>query len=304
MAYWSDIVHPSGAKRPRVYRWGGHGRWTLGSGGDSGRGRRQRSKHESARVCPQDARRLRSSRGDHWRAQEGDSVAGLWTGTDLRAFLKRFIADTAAYLFNDTKRHQIRQRLIAELPPPGTPVTIVAHSQGSIVAVEVLSQTHEYQCCEARDDRLTPRACRRYRTTSTFHRGRSRSGFRELFERWHNFADPLDPVALDKTLAGDFVVRPGSHDTVIFDATAITDEIIVNERTLRFREFNPHSAVGYLSHPKVRRSVYESAHCDSMARFVVARDVAEVLGVDQRHPVLIEALEPGYPALGETSRRT
>jgi subtilisin family serine protease len=37
-----------------------------------------------------------------------------------------------------------------------------------------------------------------------------------------------------------------------------------------------------------------------MARFVVARDVAETLGHDVRHPVLIEVLEPGYAAVGET----
>jgi subtilisin family serine protease len=82
----------------------------------------------------------------------------------------------------------------------------------------------------------------------------------------------------------------------------ITDDVVVNQGSLRRREFNPHSAAGYLSHPKVRRSVYESTHFDAMARFVVARDVAEVLGVDQRHPVLIEVLEPGYPALGEQPR--
>ena len=37
-----------------------------------------------------------------------------------------------------------------------------------------------------------------------------------------------------------------------------------------------------------------------MARFVVARDVAESMVADQRHPLLIEVLEPGYAALNES----
>ena len=56
-----------------------------------------------------------------------------------RAFLKAFLTDTAAYFFDQAKRSAIRQRLIDALPGRDTPVTLVAHSQGSIVALEVLS---------------------------------------------------------------------------------------------------------------------------------------------------------------------
>lgn len=298
MAYWSDIVHPSGVKRPT---------------------RKDKADTIAGPLRPEEILEEAGINARNAKAHEfalrmlaAYGQAEVITGARKkviplpsfvrepisRVFLKRFIADTAAYFFNDTKRQRIRQRLVAELPAQRTPVTIVAHSQGSIVAVEVLSAMTNISVVklvtigsplglqEVQDYLEVPPRSKPFWAP-------------RVVERWHNFADPLDPVALDKRLAADFVVHPGSHDDVILDATPITDEIIVNERTFRLREFNPHSAVGYLSHPKVRRSVYESTHFDSMARFVVARDVAEVLGVEQRHPVLIEALEPGYPALGE-----
>ena len=57
-----------------------------------------------------------------------------------RAFLEAFIADTAAYFFRDGMRARIRKRLADQLRlPKDQPVTIVAHSQGSIIAYEVLS---------------------------------------------------------------------------------------------------------------------------------------------------------------------
>ena len=119
--------------------------------------------------------------------------------------------------------------------------------------------------------------------------------------RWANFADPLDPVALDKGLANDFSAKPSA-------TIEIQDEIIVSTATRRLVGFNPHSAVGYLAHPRVRRIVAETMRMDVVGRFVIARDVAEKLALDNpddpvRQPVLVEALEPGYPALDETRER-
>jgi hypothetical protein len=43
---------------------------------------------------------------------------------------------------------------------------------------------------------------------------------------------------------------------------------------------------------------------DVMAHFVLARDVVQRFDApaEERHSVLIEVLEPGYPALGEDQR--
>ena len=295
MAYWSDILHPASSKQAR-----------------------RTASPQTGPLSPEEILQEAGVGSRHADAQAfvlrmlaAYGEAEVITGSRKkiiplpafirqpisRALLKTFIADTAAYFFHPEKRASIRKRLTSQLPSAGTPVTIVAHSHGSIVAVEVLSQITDINVVklvtigsplglqEIQDYLDVPPRAKPFWAP-------------RVVERWHNFTDPLDPVALDKRLAGEFVPHPGSQGSGL-DATAITDEVIVNERTLRLREFNPHSAVGYLSHPKVRRSVYESTNFDALARFVVARDVAEVLGVDQRHPVLIEVLEPGYPALGE-----
>jgi subtilisin family serine protease len=206
-----------------------------------------------------------------------------------RAFLKTFVADTAAYFFGDGVRDRIRQRLVDVLKAvAGQPVTLVAHSQGSIVAYEVLSALGaaagnvealvtigsplgiaEVQDWLEPDNRKVP----------------------DVIRRWHNFADPLDPVAMDKRLRSDFD-----------PASKIEDELIVNSHSRRVEGFNPHSAVGYLAHPGVRRVVHAAMRMDVMAPFVLARDVAERLDSppEERHPVLIEVLEPGWMAVDES----
>jgi len=209
-----------------------------------------------------------------------------------RAFLDAFVGDTSAYFFKPELRRRIRQRLRDALPAAGQPLTLVAHSQGSIVAYEVLAALARDQAevielvtigsplgVQEVQDLLDPDDLR----------------VPQVVKQWHNFADPLDPVALDKGLAGDF-------DPSRF----IQDQVIVNDRTRQLIAFNPHSAVGYLSHPAVRKVVHEALRMDTMQRFVLSRDVAARLGSlpEERHPVLIEMLEPGYSAVGESPQET
>ncbi len=204
-----------------------------------------------------------------------------------RAFLEACVRDTAAYFFRKGVRGKVQARLAAVLGRQHGPVTLVAHSQGTVVALEVLA---------AAAKTLAPHAIANFVSLG------SPLGIRELQDflacplavpqgvaAWSNFADPLDPVALDKGIGNEF--EP---------ADFITDELLVNRRTATVRSFNPHSAAGYLAHPKVRHCVHQSAHIDPHARFLVARDVAAELGVEARQSVLVEILEPGYPALGET----
>jgi hypothetical protein len=205
-----------------------------------------------------------------------------------RAFLKAFVGDSAAYFFREEIRNEIQKRLRDELPSPDRPLVLVTHSQGTVVALEVLSALR------------TPLQIIQIVTLG------SPLGIREIqdhlscdlvipkgIERWHNFSDPLDPVAFDKGLRNDFQPRGEIHD-----------EVIVNTQSRRIFGFNPHSAVGYLAHPSVRRVIHAVLRSDPMARFVVARDVAEVMAWDDRHPVLIELLEPHYPAYGEDLKET
>lgn len=213
-----------------------------------------------------------------------------------RAFLETFVADSAAYFFRDGMRAKIRKRLADQLRfPKDQAVTIVAHSQGSIVAYEVLSALETESL--ALDALVTIGSPLGIREVQDFLDPDSLD-IPAVVERWHNFADPLDPVALDKGLAGDFTAIPPA-------STTIQNDVIVNSGTRRLSGFNPHSAVGYLAHPNVRRVVADAMRMDVVGRFVIARDVAEGLALDDsvRQPVLIEALEPGYQALEEEQER-
>jgi Subtilase family len=297
MAYWSDLVHSakakplakgkqsraaptvdawrsrlSGAAATRVERFEVHLLEQLGapSLGATARGRQVGKK---ALPLPPWARRPIS-----------------------KVFLEAFIADTAAYFFAPGMRARIQRRVLDEIAAAGhRPVTLVAHSQGSIIAYEVLSALGRESF--VLDTLVTIGSPLGLQEVQDFLVP-SNLAVPPVVPRWHNFADPLDPVALDKGFANDFAPSESG--------TRVQDEIIVNSHTSRLWGFNPHSAIGYLAHPSVRRVVNGAMRMDTMARFVIARDVAERMGAlpQERHPVLIEVLEPGYGALGEIKPET
>ena len=206
-----------------------------------------------------------------------------------RFFMEQTVADTSAYFFTPGVRKRVRDRLMAEIARVGSrPVTIVAHSHGTIVAYEALAAL-QANAIEL-DALVTLGSPLGVREVQDFLDPNDPLEVPGVVRRWHNFADPLDPVALDKKLAADF--EPTGF---------IEDDTLLNNRTRLDWNFNPHSAVGYLAHPKVRKVVNDAMRRDMMSRFVLARDVAERLGAEpqQRHSVLIEVLEPGYGALDE-----
>ena len=294
MAYWCDLVHPPqaglSAKGKRVAK---------GKADSADTWREQLSDHQSTEVSDFETRLLEQlgapTLGRGQKQGPGKKVLPLpaWARRPIsQVFLKAFIADTAAYFFAPGMRELIQQRLLDEIAAAdGRQVTLVAHSQGSIIAYEVLSVLKP-----ALDALVTIGSPLGLQEVQDFLVP-SKLQIPPGVPRWHNFADPLDPVALDKGLASDFALSA--------TGTRVQDEVILNRQT-RLWSINPHSAVGYLAHSSVRRVVNSAMRMDSMARFVIARDVAERLGAEpqERHPVLIEVLEPHYPALGENSKDT
>lgn len=285
MAYWADLLHDH------------YGESTLGSRSAGGsvnieatlrtaglRGDKVRKfGYDLAAAVGADARRG-GDLGDRRTGKKVLPLPGFLRKPISKRFLEAFVSDTASYFFKPGMRTRIQDRLRAVLPPAGTPLTLVAHSQGTIIALEVLA-------------RLNKPEVRQFVTIGSPLGITEVQDFLECerevpasVERWSNFADPLDPVALDKGLSNDF--QPNGK---------IDDERLLNPRSVDLGRFNPHSAVGYLSHPKVRACVHSSSQFDSMSRFVVARDVVQRLGTEGRHPVLIEILEPHYRALGESA---
>lgn len=228
------------------------------------------------------------------RRLAGDTRSGAYGAKALPDFIRRpvarwaietFIRDTAAYFFKPGMRQKIRQRLSDQLPTDGTPVVIVAHSHGSIVAYEVLRALEAAQV--------------EVQALVTVGSPLGMEEIQDLLEpavpqmplavgRWFNFAAWFDPVPLDTSLADDYPAHAAAH--------AVRDEMVVN------RKLNPHSAVGYLTVPRIRNLVRDEMRVDRFAPFVLARDVAERLGEpdDVRFSVLIEAIEPGRQAPGES----
>lgn len=303
MAYWADILHGKAPTQTQRLRAGAAGSKTAAAGGKIDTGALLESAGVSANN--EDAQALTEALLRTMGVASTGNVGGHNTKVlplpaflrrpMARAFLEALIKDTAAYFFRSGMRKRIQERLRAILPPvegnkpveDRQPMVVVAHSQGSIIALEVIAELAKHKATRLNIEHLVTIG--------------SPLGLREVQDflscplvvpegvrRWHNFADPLDPVAFDKGIGNDFEGE-----------IAIVDALVVNTEVRRLEGFNPHSSGGYLSHPKVRRVVHDSARVDIHARFLMARDVAASLAVNARHPVLIEILEPGYPAIDE-----
>jgi len=281
MAYWSDVLH--GERRNRRTRS------TRSSGSVSADVLLEQagvdSANDDAQALVQSMLRTLGMRP----VRSGKKILPLpafLRKPIARAFLESLITDTAAYFFKPGAREKIQKRLRVILQSNGDHVTLVAHSQGSIVALEVLAALSAQKNVNV-GHLITIGSPLGIQEVQDFLSCKLEVPCN--VEAWHNFADPLDPVALDKGIGNDF--QPDGF---------ITDEIVINTRSRQLEGFNPHSAAGYLAHPKVRRVVHAAARVDTHARFLIARDVAADLAVEARQPVLIEILEPGYQAVEET----
>ncbi len=219
-----------------------------------------------------------------------------------KAFLERFVKDTAAYFYDDKLRQQMRARLLDIIRRLGEePFVLVAHSQGTMIAYDVLHELGE-RCTVSRFVTLgSPLGIQEVQDGLKHLLGVKSKGGLPIpkgVHRWDNFAARFDPVAADPVLADDF--DRGKE--------ILRDHSIDNPYTWRIKGFNPHDSRGYLANPDVRGVVYRAVGHDLTSRFVVARDVMEQCArfpeadgqAAQRLPVLIEVLEPAYSAAGET----
>jgi subtilisin family serine protease len=189
--------------------------------------------------------------------------------------------------FFDKDRHQIMyDSVLDRLTTGGGPFVVIGHSQGSMIAYEVLHG-------------LDPNAF----DIPLFITIGSPLGLTEVqdqlkdltkqpgglqvprcVKRWVNVSDPLDPVSLDHTLRGDIKPRVGIH---------VEDFIARNPDSPR----HPHSGTGYLQMSIVRQAVQRAVVAQLFQRvssFTVARDlIKDMEGGErhQRHPVLIELFE-------------
>jgi hypothetical protein len=151
----------------------------------------------------------------------------------LRQLLQQLIPDADAYFFTD-QRQPIRERLRQALNAVAGPVVVVGHSLGSVITYDVLSEAA-----------FAASAVPLLVTLG------SPLGYTEIqdvvtrplrlpapVQLWANFADPLDLIALDTSLADEFQGAP-----------RIIDALVNNPSP------NNHAACGYLRASRVRSTV-------------------------------------------------
>jgi PGAP1-like protein len=151
----------------------------------------------------------------------------------LRQLLQRLFPDADAYFFTDRKE-PIQQRLRQALNAVAGLVVVVGHSLGTVIAYDVLSEPSF--------------AARTVPLLVTLGSPLGYSEIQELVTRplrlptpvrlWANFADPLDLIALDTSLADDFQGAP-----------RIIDALVDNPSP------SNHAACGYLRAGRVRSTV-------------------------------------------------
>jgi subtilisin family serine protease len=212
-----------------------------------------------------------------------------WLTRRLTGALLRDVNDL---FFVEERRELMRRSLRERLEAGGGPFVVIGHSQGSMIAYDVL--------CSMSSEKSPP-------DVALFVTVGSPLGIREVQDQleiltkqkklavpscvraWLNVADPLDPVAFDKRLKSDFAATNGVR---------IEDELEWNPDSPR----HPHSGSGYLRTEAVRRAVKEvtdTALFQPVAPFTIAKGVThefESSSAEYRHRVLIELSDPADPA--------
>jgi subtilisin family serine protease len=205
-----------------------------------------------------------------------------------------FLADVHDFLYDQDLRAQMEQALLDRMAAGGGPFVVVAHSQGTMIAYDVLRRLSRAQfqvplfvtigsplgLAEVKDE------LRRWSGAG------DKLPFPPCVETWVNVAERLDPVALDNDISDDFT-----------GAIRNTSGLFVNKDS----PFHPHSATGYLRNATVRTVVREelgSAFDQAVASFAVARDLVNDIEDgqrEQRHLALIQLTDLGGVSSGDAS---
>ncbi|MFA6213271.1 MAG: hypothetical protein WCT03_15105 [Candidatus Obscuribacterales bacterium] len=199
-----------------------------------------------------------------------------------------FIRDVAAYFYEEEQRQAIRQRLIDCLMTKHDDYLLVTHSMGTVIAYDVLSDFKKDEINVPLWVTIgSPLGVQEVQDRLHFLKKAKKLGKPEVVTQWLNYADRLDPVALDPTLKDDFAGV----------ATTIVDKTVENLDRFDFTQFGPHSGTGYLRLPIVREKIIECAkkfggadYVQEMSDFKIAKDVAHMINETPRDrvPVLIE----------------
>ncbi|KAB7763449.1 S8 family peptidase [Xanthomonas maliensis] len=201
----------------------------------------------------------------------------------LRLVSAAFLQDAHDFFFVPERAALMRESLAQRISAGGGPFVVVAHSQGSMIAYDVLRQLSADGCEVSLFLTLgSPLGLPQVRSMFKRWTGTRKLPFPACVRRWVNVADTGDPVALDADLSDDIANAKGRFANVA--AARLNAD---------WRD-NPHSASGYLSIPQVRAEVRQAVGVgfdQPVADAVLVKDLSEQLEAHDaahRHEVLIE----------------
>lgn len=209
----------------------------------------------------------------------------------LPEFLRQLIArnltrlllrDVNDFLFVPKRREAMEKSLLDRLEPGGGPFVVISHSQGTMVAYNVLRQLDPDKFPVPLFVTIgSPLGMQEVQDVLRQWTG-GKLPFPPCVKRWVNVADRLDPVAIDNDISNDFEGK------------------IVNESGIGINEdspWHPHSGTGYLRTNKVKTEVFAAvgtAFRQAVSPFAIAKDLVTQIedGVrTDRHRTLIQLVK-------------
>ena len=201
----------------------------------------------------------------------------------LKMISAALLQDVHDFFFDSKRREQMERSLLDRMESGGGPFVIVAHSQGSMIANEVLRKLDPAKYDVALFVTVgSPLGLPSVRSMFKQAIKKKKLPFPTCVRHWYNVADRRDPVALDGNLTDD-IENPGQRFSNLQGSDVNTDS-----------PRNPHSGSGYLSNLHVRakvRDVVGVGFDQPVSNTVLIKDLSDQLeanGAEHRHEVLIE----------------
>ena len=201
----------------------------------------------------------------------------------LRLISAALLQDVHDLFFVPERAALMRESLAQRLRSGGGPFVVVAHSQGSMIAYDVLRQLQAADCEVALFVTLgSPMGLPQMRSMFKRWTGTRKLPFPDCVQRWFNVAETRDPIALDSDLTDDIANAKGRFEN------------LSGARLNPDWPYNAHSGSGYLTIPQVRAAVREAVGVgfdQPVSNVVLIKDLSEQLeahGPEYRHEVLIE----------------
>ena len=211
----------------------------------------------------------------------------------VRQISRLFLKDVRDFFFDAAERERMEKILLERLMVGGGPFIVIGHSQGSMIAYQVLRKLQKQQC----DVRLfltigSPLGLQEVQDILVKLEPGQPLAVPDCVDRWLNVAERLDPVALDADLSNDYGQNPRGIGIENIEGLRINPEW----------ESNPHSGTGYLSIDVVRQAVRDTAGANFsnlVGRAILMKDLVSDLEdgtPEQRHPTLIQLVSDNSQA--------